>query len=51
MVVSPNPEAIAKAIDTLFNDRAQARTMGERGYQVADQMRMEWPRVVRKLIS
>jgi glycosyltransferase involved in cell wall biosynthesis len=51
MVVSPNPEAIAKAIDTLFNDRAQARTMGERGYQAADKMRMEWPRVVRNLLS
>lgn len=51
MVVSPNPEAIAKAIDTLFNDQARARTMGERGYQVVDKMRMEWPRVVRNLIS
>ena len=51
MIVAPNPEAIAKAIDTLFNDRALARAMGERGYQVADNMRMDWPRVVKKLLS
>ena len=51
IVASPDPEAIAKAIDTLFNDRAQACRMGEQGYQLLDNMQIEWPRVVSKLIS
>lgn len=51
MVVAPNAAAIAQAIDTLFEDRPRARAMGEHGYQTVDELRMDWPGVVKKLLS
>ncbi len=51
MVVPPNAAAIAQAIDILFNDRPRARAMGERSYQIADELRMNWPTIVKSLLS
>ncbi len=51
LVVAPSPDAIAIGIDTLFNDRARARTMGEHGSREVDSMQMDWPRVVSSLLS
>jgi glycosyltransferase involved in cell wall biosynthesis len=51
MVVTPQAETIAAAIDALFNDRDHARAMGERGFQLANDLQMDWPRVVKQLLS
>ena len=51
LVVAPSPDSIAMAIDTLFNDRARARIMGEHGSREVDSMQMDWPRVVSSLLS
>jgi len=51
MVVAPTAETIAEAIDTLFKDRARARAMGEQSYRLAGELQMDWPHVVKSLLS
>ncbi len=33
LIVEPEPQAIAEALDSLYADRARARAMGERGQE------------------
>ncbi|MBI4640996.1 MAG: glycosyltransferase family 4 protein [Candidatus Tectomicrobia bacterium] len=49
-VVSPEPEAIAEAIDCLFQDKSLARKMGEQGFQMILDQGISWENVVRKLV-
>jgi glycosyltransferase involved in cell wall biosynthesis len=51
MVVAPTAETIAEAVDTLFKDRARARAMGEQSYQLAGELQLDWPHVVKSLLS
>jgi glycosyltransferase involved in cell wall biosynthesis len=51
LVVAPEPEAIAEALDSLYTDRARARTMGERGKEKLTAMNLSWQTVVENLIN
>ncbi|MEP6718360.1 MAG: glycosyltransferase family 4 protein [bacterium] len=50
-VVPPEPRAIAEALDSLYDDRTRARTMGERGKEKLTAMNLSWQTVVEKLID
>jgi glycosyltransferase involved in cell wall biosynthesis len=50
-VVEPEPHAIADCLDSLYNDRARAKAMGERGREKLESMDLSWERVVDRLIS
>lgn len=50
-VVPPEPRAIAEALDSLYDDRTRARTMGERGKEKLTAMNLSWQTVVEKLIN
>ena len=51
LVVAPDPQAIAQALDSLYTGREQARTMGERGKEKLTAMNLSWQTVVQSLIS
>ena len=50
-VVATEPKAIAEALDSLYEDRARARAMGERGKEKLLSMNLSWQTVVEKLIN
>jgi len=49
LIVDPQPEAVASAIDELYLDRQRAREMGERGREKVLAMNLSWQQVVEKL--
>lgn len=49
--VEPEPRAIAAALDSLYADRARARTMGQRGQEKLQAMNLSWHNVVERLIN
>jgi len=51
LVVEPNPQAIAQAFDTLWNDRALARRLGESARARIDTLGISWDVVVRRLLA
>jgi glycosyltransferase involved in cell wall biosynthesis len=51
LVVEPEPRALAAALDSLYTDRARARTMGQRGREKLLALNLSWANVVEKLIS
>lgn len=51
LIVDPDPRAIAEALDSLYSDRAQSRTMGERGREKLQAMNLSWEQVVSSLVS
>ena len=50
-VVSPEPEAMAAAMDRLFLDRERARRLGEAGWELVQRLEISWDRVVERLTS
>jgi glycosyltransferase involved in cell wall biosynthesis len=50
-VVEPDPHAIAESLDALYLDRTRARSMGERGREKLQTMKLSWQKVVERLIS
>jgi glycosyltransferase involved in cell wall biosynthesis len=50
MVVEPIPEALAVAMDSLWDDRERARQWGEAARQRYDDLRIDWDNVVEKLL-
>src|SRR5262249_47724741 len=48
-VVTPEPEAMAKAIDRLAEDRRLAESMGQTGHQTVIQRGISWKKVVETL--
>jgi glycosyltransferase involved in cell wall biosynthesis len=50
LIVEPEPEAIAAAVDSLYADRARARAMGQRGREKLLAMNLSWAKVVEELI-
>ena len=48
-VVPPQPKAIADAIDRLAADKRKARSMGEAGYQLMQQLHISWEHVITSL--
>jgi glycosyltransferase involved in cell wall biosynthesis len=51
LVVAPEPQAIAEALDSLYADRVRAQTMGERGKEKLMAMNLSWQTVVENLIN
>jgi glycosyltransferase involved in cell wall biosynthesis len=49
LIVDPNPEDVARAIDELYFDRKRAREMGERGREKVLAMNLSWQNVVERL--
>jgi glycosyltransferase involved in cell wall biosynthesis len=50
-VTPPDPEAIAAAMDGLYEDRALARRMGEAGIHAIERLGITWERVVERLLA
>jgi glycosyltransferase involved in cell wall biosynthesis len=50
-VVAPEPEAIAEAMDRLYEDRQLARRMGEAGLQAIGRLGITWERVLDRLLA
>ncbi len=48
-VAEPKPESIGAAIDRLDADRGAARRMGEAGFELMRQLRIDWDHVIRSL--
>ena len=51
IVVDPEPQQIAAAIEELRNDRSRASSLGERGQQKIKGLNLSWENVVERLIS
>jgi glycosyltransferase involved in cell wall biosynthesis len=50
-VVSPSPQRLAEAMDTLYRDRERAREMGLAGRRRIDELGIHWDRVVERLLA
>ena len=50
-VVSPSPQRLAEAMDTLYRDRERAREMGMAGRRRIDELGIHWDRVVERLLA
>ena len=50
-VTEPSPEAIAAAMDRLYEDRVMARRMGEAGAAAIDRLGITWDRVIERLTA
>jgi glycosyltransferase involved in cell wall biosynthesis len=51
LVAEPAPEAVAAAMDTLWQERRQAEAWGRAGRAHYDSMGITWPRVVGRLLA
>lgn len=51
LVTGPEPDALAMAMDNLWTNREQAKSWGERGRALYEQMGITWSNVVRRLLS
>jgi glycosyltransferase involved in cell wall biosynthesis len=51
LIVAPEPKALAEALDSLYDDRARARAMGERAQEKLKAMNLSWDNVVDTLIN
>ena len=50
-VVPSEPKALAAAMDALYSDKADARRMGEAGYELARTRDISWDNVIRALTA
>lgn len=50
LIVEPEPQAIAAAVDSLYSDRARALALGQRGLEKLQAMNLSWEHVVESLI-
>ncbi len=50
-IVPPEPQALAEAIDNLFNDRTMAAKMGLAGHEKPSSLNISWERVMRCLTA
>jgi glycosyltransferase involved in cell wall biosynthesis len=50
-VLPPEPRAIARQIDQLFERRQMAEALGQRGFDTIRALELGWDKVVRKLLS
>jgi glycosyltransferase involved in cell wall biosynthesis len=51
IVADPTPEALAAAMDSLWEDRERARQWGDAGRQRYGDLRIDWDHVVEKLLA
>jgi len=50
-VAEPDPRAIAAGLDRLYEERAVAMQMGEAGYRLMRELRIDWDRVIESLTA
>jgi glycosyltransferase involved in cell wall biosynthesis len=50
-VVAPDPEEIARAIDSLYGDKTRAAELGQRGRETYEGMNISWSNVVDRLTA
>ncbi len=50
-VAEPTPEALAEALDGLWEERSRARRMGESGRELYDSLNISWAHVVERLLA
>ncbi len=50
-VLPPDPEALARAFDRLYADRALARAMGESAHEQLQKLNITWERVLERLLA
>jgi len=48
-IVEPDPQAIAEAMEAMYNNKAETQKMGIRGYEKVVGIELSWKRVVQKL--
>jgi glycosyltransferase involved in cell wall biosynthesis len=51
LVVDPEPQAVADALDTLYDNRTKAQTMGLNAREKLAAMNLSWPNVVEKIVA
>lgn len=51
LIVEPTPAAVADAMDQLWDDRSVTRKWGHSARGLYDDMKIEWPKVVEKLLE
>jgi glycosyltransferase involved in cell wall biosynthesis len=51
LVVAAEPEALAAAMDQLYEDRAAAQRMGQAGFDLIQTLEISWDRVVARLTA
>lgn len=51
LVVEPDPQDVAKAMDALFADRRRAKKLGEAGDRRVQALGISWDRVVERLLA
>jgi glycosyltransferase involved in cell wall biosynthesis len=51
LIVDPTPLALAQAMDELWQDRSQAKAMGEAGRAHYERLGISWPKVVERLLT
>lgn len=51
LVAEPDADSLSMAMDKLWTGREQAKSWGEQGRALYEQMGINWPNVVRKLLS
>jgi glycosyltransferase involved in cell wall biosynthesis len=51
LIVDPQPEALARAFDRLYENRDDARKMGERASARVDELEINWDAVIARLLS
>ena len=51
IVVDPDPEAIASALDALASDRGRADRLGSAGRTFVEEKMPDWPSIVRRLLG
>jgi glycosyltransferase involved in cell wall biosynthesis len=51
LIVSPDPRAIAEALDSLYTDRVRSQAMGMRAQERIRAMKLSWQHVVASLIN
>jgi glycosyltransferase involved in cell wall biosynthesis len=51
LITDPEPRSLAECLDELYEDRARARRMGERGREKLSALNLSWENVVEKIIN
>ncbi len=51
LIAAPTPEALARAMDQLWQDRTQARQWGQAGRAGYERMNISWAHVLRRLLA
>lgn len=51
LICEPTPEALAAAFDRLWEDRRRTREMGRAARERVEELRIDWPHVVEKLLA